>query len=117
MRSDVIADVAGVILMTTLAALPISCVPSTPVADENLQPLVAAAGAYGVMESPAPAPAPVPTIGCEEGCKCKGTGREKSGDGLADVDCRCPITCPCKTPKASVSTKGRPGWPPKNLAR
>ena len=115
MKTSMLADAAGVVLMTTLAALPISCVPSTPTTPENLQPLVAAAGAYSVMETPAPPP--VPTVGCEEGCKCKGTGREKSGDGLADVDCRCPITCPCKSPKASVSTHGVPGWPPKNLAR
>jgi hypothetical protein len=115
MRTSMLADAAGVILMTSFAALPFSCVPTASATRENLQPLVAATGAYSVMESPEPAP--VPTVGCEQGCKCNGTGREKSGDGLADVDCRCPITCACKSRKASVSTHGRPGWPPKNLAR
>jgi hypothetical protein len=28
--------------------------------------------------------------------KCNGTGKVRSGDGLALVDCPCPPTCPCK---------------------
>lgn len=28
--------------------------------------------------------------------KCNGTGKVRSGDGLALVDCPCPETCPCK---------------------
>lgn len=121
MRPDTVADSIGVVLLTTLAALPISCVPSLPmVAKPDLQPLVATAGAYSVMagEAPAPVPVPVPPAGCEEGCKCNGTGKEMSGDGLAIVGCRCADNCPCKQPKrAAVPTQGVPGWPPRNLDR
>lgn len=43
------------------------------------------------------APAPnVPREGCVEGCGCNGTGREKTGDGLDTVPCRCPDDCDCK---------------------
>lgn len=42
-------------------------------------------------------PAPVSPAGCIEDCTCKGTGEERSGDGLAIVACRCPETCACKT--------------------
>jgi hypothetical protein len=31
--------------------------------------------------------------------KCNGTGKVRSGDGLALVDCPCPPTCPCKAKK------------------
>lgn len=131
MRTDVVADSAGVVILTALAALPISCVPSHPAAPRiNLQPLVATAGAYSVIagEKNSPEPAPVPTVGCEEGCQCNGTGREPSGDGLAIVGCRCPETCSCKQPKqpdppadepqppvVDHTAAGAPGWPPRNL--
>jgi len=42
------------------------------------------------------APPVSPETGCEEGCKCNGTGEERSGDGLAVVACRCPESCDCK---------------------
>lgn len=29
--------------------------------------------------------------------KCNGTGKVRSGDGLAIVPCPCPDTCPCKS--------------------
>lgn len=119
MKSEVIADSIGVALLATMAAMPMSCVPMvTPASRPNLQPLVATAGAYSVMagEVVAPAPQPVPPAGCEEGCKCNGTGKERSGDGLAIVGCRCADNCPCKQPKkAAVPTQGVPGWPPRNL--
>lgn len=116
-------------MLATLAALPISCVPSLPAATRiNLQPLVATAGAYSVIagDKASPEPAPVPTDGCEDGCKCKGTGKEPSGDGLAIVGCRCPETCSCKRQPAAPSEPapavidhtaagGAPGWPPRNL--
>ena len=38
----------------------------------------------------------VPSEGCVDGCACNGTGREKTGDGLSTVDCRCPDGCDCK---------------------
>jgi len=37
-----------------------------------------------------------PTDGCVSGCGCNGTGKEKSGDGLAVVNCRCDDDCECK---------------------
>jgi len=118
MRTDLVADVAGVILLTTAAALPLSCTPRLPVAPRlNLQPLVATAGAYGIAEAAESTPAPVSPDGCEAGCRCNGTGVEKSGDGLADVSCRCPETCKCKAKKAVAPTEGRPGWPPRNTGR
>ena len=43
-----------------------------------------------------PTPAPLPTDGCVDGCTCNGTGREKTGDGLDTVECRCPDGCDCK---------------------
>lgn len=50
-----------------------------------------------VVCQPKAAPTPAPPIeGCVEGCTCNGTGREKTGDGLSTVDCRCPDGCECK---------------------
>jgi hypothetical protein len=44
-----------------------------------------------------PTPTPdTPAEGCVEGCRCNGTGREKTGDGLSEVDCRCAADCECK---------------------
>lgn len=47
---------------------------------------------------PRDAPKP-PSEGCAEGCKCNGTGKERSGDGLAIVNCRCDDDCECKAGK------------------
>jgi len=44
----------------------------------------------------APASPDMPREGCVEDCGCKGTGREKTGDGLDTVPCRCPDDCDCK---------------------
>lgn len=131
MRTDVIADAAGVVMLATLTALPISCVPSLPAAPKvNLQPLVATAGAYAVMagDKASPEPTPVPTDGCDEGCQCGGSGKEPSGDGLAIVNCRCSETCSCKRtsqpdppadepqpPVVDHTAAGAPGWQPRNL--
>jgi hypothetical protein len=90
----------------------------------NLQPNVAAYGSYAVMQGKRlPPPAPV-TDGCTEGCRCNGTGRERTGDGLSDSECRCPEGCKCKAKKATAVTTGTicktgtcVGWPPKNIAR
>lgn len=91
--------------------------------DENLQPFVAAAGAYSVMAKPAPTP-PSPDSGCVKGCKCNGTGLETSGDGLEKGSCRCPEGCSCKKKKSEFATKSAPvcttgtcGWPPRNTTR
>jgi hypothetical protein len=50
-----------------------------------------------IAVNPPSAPSPdQPTGECVEGCRCNGTGKEKTGDGLATVDCRCPDSCKCK---------------------
>ncbi len=50
---------------------------------------------------PHPAPAPdAPSKCCSE---CNGTGKVKSGDGLAYVPCKCPATCPCKANREAAS--------------
>lgn len=82
---------------------------------QNLQPLVAATGYYGLL-SAAVGPTPAPSAGCEKGCRCNGTGQEKSGDGISIVSCRCPETCSCKASKAQCST-GTCGWPPRSILR
>lgn len=53
-----------------------------------------------------------PIEGCVEGCTCNGTGREKTGDGLSTVDCRCPDGCDCK----SASKQETPTPPAKTVA-
>lgn len=78
---------------------------------ENLQPFVAAAGSYSMLEVPTVPPAP--PSGCADGCKCGGTGIEKSGDGLEDIPCRCEDDCPCK----AKTSKGTAGWPPRSTVR
>lgn len=54
---------------------------------------------YGAMSVRNPAPLPDDKIGCDEGCQCNGTGEERSGDGLAVVNCRCDDDCECKPAK------------------
>lgn len=69
----------------------------------DLRPFVAAAGTYSLMAAAAgPTPAPLPATGCSAGCKCSGTGEERSGDGLAIVACRCPEGCKCKQRKQAA---------------
>lgn len=62
-----------------------------------------------VIVNPPKAPTPdKPREGCVEGCKCNGTGKEKSGDGLAVVSCRCDDDCSCKRPKAVPPAPEKP---------
>lgn len=94
----------------------------------NLQPLIAVAGTYALIEHAKKpvTPPPAPT-GCTKGCKCNGTGREPTGDGLSDSDCRCPDDCACKrkpSPTGAVKATGPicttgtcAGWPPRNIKR
>jgi hypothetical protein len=105
-KAQAIADSIGVALLATIATVPLSCSGRVTPMRENLQPLVAAAGAYSVRETKPPPP----PSGCEKGCQCNGTGREKSGDGLAVIPCRCEDTCVCKAPK-----EARAGWPKRNM--
>jgi hypothetical protein len=68
----------------------------------NLQPWVSVTGHYSLLcHEP-----PQPKTGCVEGCKCNGTGKEKSGDGISVVNCRCPDTCACKA-KSAVCKDGK----------
>jgi hypothetical protein len=120
MRTDAIADSIGLLMLTAVTAMPFSCSPSpapAPLPAASLQPLVATAGVFGVLEAAenaGPTP-PAPQVGCAAGCRCNGTGVEKSGEGLSDVACRCPDNCSCKAKKnAPAVTNARPGWPPKN---
>jgi len=68
----------------------------------TLQPWVAVSGGYSLLADAVVAPA-----GCETGCKCGGSGVEKSGDGLALIGCRCPSTCACKK-KETATCKTTP---------
>lgn len=61
----------------------------------DLRPFVAVSGNYALACCQSEPDAPAPK-GCVQGCGCNGTGKEKSGDGLALVNCRCPDNCPCK---------------------
>ena len=55
------------------------------------------------------APKPnVPRDGCEPDCTCKGTGEEKTGDGLSVVPCRCEDDCECKQKKAEPVASNEP---------
>lgn len=61
-----------------------------------------------------PAAPDEPTDGCVRGCTCKGTGKEKTGDGLDTVPCRCPDSCECKakasqTPIVPMNAQRRSG--------
>lgn len=103
--------------LAVVALLAIAGCSPARTAGENLQPLVAAAGYYGVLSAAVgPTPAPTPS-GCEKGCRCNGTGEEKSGDGISLVSCRCPETCPCKAKKAAACKTGTCGWPPRSIVR
>lgn len=97
-----IVDAIGSSIMLLAVAAPMSCVQVTQ--RHDFQPFIAAAGAYALMAADAgPTPAPPPAGGCVEGCRCNGTGKEKSGDGITIVECRCPDTCGCKKQTAPVS--------------
>lgn len=58
--------------------------------------IAALAVRYGALSVRNPAPLPDEKTGCEAGCQCGGTGEERSGDGLAVVNCRCDDDCECK---------------------
>jgi len=96
-------DAIGSSIMLLAVAAPMSCVQISRRAD--VQPFIAAAGAYALLAAEAgPTPAP-PATGCTEGCRCNGTGKEKSGDGIAIVECRCPDSCECKKKKPAAPIK------------
>ena len=83
---------------------PLGCTPAAQHPD--LTPWVAVSGPNALLTAGAP-PAPVtPAKGCVDGCKCNGTGKEKSGDGIALVNCRCPESCGCKKKGAAPCPTG-----------
>lgn len=99
MRIVALADGIGIALVASMAALPLGCGLRPTEAKEDLQPFIAVAGHYAVLEKPSPSPAPAPAPkpnGCLAGCRCNGTGIEPTGDGLAKVPCRCDDSCACK---------------------
>lgn len=53
-----------------------------------------------------------PREGCVDGCTCNGTGKEKTGDGLDTVECRCPDGCKCK-PATKQAEPEKPQEPAK----
>lgn len=87
--------------------LALALVPGCTMAAEVDRPDIIAALAvrYAVIamdrgNTPAPTPPPAPSGDCTTGCRCNGTGKERTGDGLSVVDCRCPDACKCKASSA-----------------
>jgi len=80
----------------------------TAAAIDRADIIAALAVRYGALSvrKTAPQPTPdVPSEGCVDGCRCNGTGREKTGDGLSEVDCRCPPSCDCKPAQTEPEAK------------
>lgn len=87
------------ILFATIGLLFASagCAERAPPANE-LRPFVAVTGLYSVWAMAPPEPV-APQSGCAEGCRCGGTGRERTGGGETTIECRCPASCACKKKK------------------
>lgn len=123
MKHIAIADSFGVVILASVAAMPLGCGIKPSAAKEDLQPLIAVAGNYELLVSgPRPTPAPEPTPapgrdGCQGGCRCNGTGREPTGDGLAVVPCRCDDSCRCKQGKQAKSEDGKCPLPTQRIVR
>lgn len=92
--SSAIADSIGILLLGVIVA---GCVP-TEALRTDLRPLVAAAGAYALMQAP-PAPGKCSTCG----------GRGKLGDGRIEIPCpECSPkqeSAPCPTGKCPLPTR------------
>ena len=90
MKFAVVESIGAMTLMAA-ATLPLSCVPAPTPVRGDLQPLVAAAGAYTMMEQKPVAPAVCETCG----------GRKVVGDGRIEVPCpacqpaKAAAACPC----------------------
>lgn len=100
------------LMMFVLAGCSTPLAPTTKTTGPELRTFVAACLAYHALSYTEAAPTPA---GCEEGCRCGGTGVERSSDDQEDVACRCPETCPCKAKKAPVSTPGPTAPPAKQV--
>jgi hypothetical protein len=64
-------------------------------ARRDLAPVAAVYGTYGLLDYKQN----IVVKECPPSCKCNGTGKVRTGDGLAIVDCGCPSTCKCKEGK------------------
>ena len=95
----------------------VGCVGQKPMPEQapDMRSFVAVAGLYSVWAADTPGPAPTPAGKCVEGCKCNGTGKERSGDGIAVIACRCPESCSCKKKGEAPCPTGN--CPPKSTAR
>lgn len=83
----------------------------TAAAIDRADIIAALAVRYGALSVRKTAPQPIPDVpsgGCVDGCLCNGTGREKTGDGLSEVDCRCPPTCDCKRARETSAAETDP---------
>ena len=99
-------------LVPLVAALIVAA--ATPVY-HAVRSTAAVGGAYGLMAEDV-APPPPPSGGCGEDCRCNGTGKEKSGDGIIEFDCPCSGSADCKAKKSEpaqepVCTSGTCGVP------
>lgn len=97
MKHAVVESIGAMTLMAA-AALPLSCVPHPSPARGDLQPLVAVAGTYAMMDRPAPAPTVCETCG----------GRKVVGDGRIEVPC--PACQPAKAAPACSCPCGGKGY-------
>jgi hypothetical protein len=122
-----IVDSIGSTIMLAALVAPMSCVQVTQ--RQDLQPMIAAAGAYALMSAEAgPTPAPTPGDKCSN---CNGVGRVSDGrvsvecpvcDGTGKATKSAPVSPPpaaAPVTKASVSPcpNGTCQWPTRNIVR
>lgn len=117
-----LADIIGSALIASAVTVPLSCLPSAE--KQNLQPLVAAAGAYALMQ-PDANPSP-PTDGkCQN---CNGVGRVSDGrvsvvcpvcDGTGDGKAtkKTPASASTQTPRATPCATGNCPLPTRTIVR
>lgn len=112
-----IVDAVGSSLMLAALAAPMSCIPMSQ--HRDLQPFVAAAGAYALMAVEAgPTPAPGPADKCSN---CNGVGRVS--DGRVSVPCPvCGGTGKPTRPSQQKSSaapcpNGTCQWPTRSIVR
>lgn len=91
----------------------LALVPGCTMAAEVDRPDIIAAlavryAAIMTSQDDTPAPTPTPSGDCTTGCRCNGTGKERTGDGLSVVDCRCPDGCKCKASNSSEIPNSSP---------
>jgi hypothetical protein len=103
-----IVDSIGSTIMLAALVAPMSCVQVTQ--RQDLQPMIAAAGAYALMSADAgPTPAPQPGDKC---ANCNGVGRVS--DGRVSVEC--PVCDGTGKPKKSAPASPPPAAPIKKAS-